>query len=230
MLAWAESERAGEKRAAEGEHTLTAFAFEQDPLRPAILARRGYTRTDRHGLRFGRPRAEAIAAPDLPPGYRIRTLRATRTSSDAWRCIAPPSSARRSPLDEYRVLQDGAELPPRPGLRGGGAGRLVRGVRARLGRRGEPDDAVRARGLPPRPPSAGARPATLLVEACRRMQARGVEQALVGTSDRQRGRGGALPLRGLRRPRPLPRVEARPLICSSGSDQIPQPFRLRDLV
>jgi ribosomal protein S18 acetylase RimI-like enzyme len=181
MLAWAESERAGEKRAAEGDHTLTAFAFERDPIRPAILARRGYVCTDRYGLRFGRPLTGAIASPGLPPGYRVRTL---RNDEDVERRVAVHRAAfahTKVTLEEYRALQDApsyrldqdfvVESPDGSFA----AFALVWLDEANQTMLFEPVGCHpdhRRRGLT----------RALLVEACRRMQARGARYALVGTS------------------------------------------------
>jgi len=182
-LVWAESQRAEEARNPEVVHTLAAFAFERDPVRPALLARRGYVRTDSYGLRFGQHLTGSLPAPDLPRGYRIRALLG---EEDLERRVAVHRAAFESTKVtevEYRVLQSApsyridqdfvVEAPD-----GSFAAFALLWV----------DEANRTMVFEP----VGCHPdhrrrgltRTLLVEACRRMRARGVEQALVGTSNR----------------------------------------------
>ncbi len=63
-----------ERRTA-GETEATTYAYDDDPQRLGILARRGYTRAgDEHYVRFDHDLAAPIAVPALPPGWMIRHL------------------------------------------------------------------------------------------------------------------------------------------------------------
>lgn len=180
-LDWAESQRAAEKRSSEVAHTLAAFAFEKDPVRPAILARRGYVRTDHHGLRFGKPLDRELPAIDLPPGYRVRPI----VEGDLERRVAVHRAAfehTKVTPEEYRVLQTApsyrldqdfvVEAPDGSFA----AFALVWLDTANQTMVFEPVGCHpdhRRRGLS----------LALLIEACRRMYRRGTRYALVGTSE-----------------------------------------------
>lgn len=181
-LAWAEGQRAAEPRSAEGAHTLAAFAFDADPARQAHLESRGYARTPSAVLRFRRSLDARIAPPALPLGYAVRSLCG---DEDLERRVTVHRAAferTRVTLDEYRVLQTA------PGYRldqdyvmeapdgSFAAFALVWVDEANATAIFEPVGCHpdhRRRGLTQR----------LLVECCARLRARGIVQALVGTSE-----------------------------------------------
>lgn len=70
-LAWYEAERVEA-----GETDATTYAYDDDPQRLGVLHRRGYTRAgDASFVRFEQDLAAPVAAPAVPPGWVIRSLK-----------------------------------------------------------------------------------------------------------------------------------------------------------
>ncbi len=72
LLAWAERRRRDRRAAGDGPVTFTAWAFDCDPERVAILERRGYARGDRFYHYRLRSMDGPLPPPALPLGYTLR--------------------------------------------------------------------------------------------------------------------------------------------------------------
>ncbi len=117
ILAWAERKRltlldrdSGDVPVAYqmlGERTLTTTALETDPVRIAALEARGYQRVERHSVRYRRSLESAIPEPALPPGMKLRHLTDADLEEridlhrDAWSVWGPSSAT----IEEYRKLR-----------------------------------------------------------------------------------------------------------------------------
>ncbi len=74
LLAWAEQQRWATRPLGSQYIPLTAWAYEQDAARNAILQSRGYERTDSFVVYRLRQLIKPLPEPSLPPGYQLRQI------------------------------------------------------------------------------------------------------------------------------------------------------------
>jgi ribosomal protein S18 acetylase RimI-like enzyme len=116
ILDWAEGRRVAELEPAEdvpkayamlGDGTLATSALESDPARVAMLERRGYVKNDRHNVCYSLSLEAPIAAPQLPPGAKLRYATEADLDErielhrDAWSVWGPSSQN----VADYRRLR-----------------------------------------------------------------------------------------------------------------------------
>lgn len=174
-----------------GENTISTKALESDQQRISILQRNGYTRTDRFGVLYSRSLVEApIAQPELDAGLRLRHATDADLEArvdvhrDAWSVWGPSKAT----VETYRRLRSAPLYDPELDVvLEDAAGKFLSYCIGWL----EPANGIgHFEPVGCRPDFTGrgyARAVT--IEGMRRMQARGLHTALVGTeSVNQRAR------------------------------------------
>jgi mycothiol synthase len=116
ILGWGEATRIASLEPAEnvpkayamlGQGTLAASALESDPARVAMLERRGYAKNDRHNICYSLSLAEPLPEPLLPPGGTLRYASEADLDErielhrDAWSVWGPSSQN----VADYRRLR-----------------------------------------------------------------------------------------------------------------------------
>ena len=174
-----------------GENTISTKALESDQQRISILQRNGYTRTDRFGVLYSRSLVEApIVQPELDAGLRLRhatdadLVARVDVHRDAWSVWGPSKAT----VETYRRLRSAPLYDPELDVvLEDAAGKFLSYCIGWL----EPANGIgHFEPVGCRPDFTGrgyARAVT--IEGMRRMQARGLHTALVGTeSVNQRAR------------------------------------------
>ena len=189
MLAWGE-ERArheGSSRpvpkayAMLGERTISTLAMEDDPDRIAALEAHGYARVDRFSFRFRRS-LERIPEPELPEGMRLRHVTEADIEEridlhrDAWSVWGPSGAT----VEAYRSLREAPWHEPELDVVLEHRGSLVSYA---IGWVDEASGVGIFEPVGTRPEYAGRGLAKLvLYEGLRRMKARGMTAARIGTA------------------------------------------------
>jgi ribosomal protein S18 acetylase RimI-like enzyme len=174
-----------------GENTLSTKALDSDPGRVSLLNRKGYSRTDRFHVLYSRSLVEApIAQPDLDAGLRLRHATDADLDArvdvhrDAWSAWGKSKVT----VETYRRLRSAPIYDPELDVvLENAAGKFLSYC---IGWRDAANGIGHFEPVGCRPDFAGrgyARAVT--IEGLRRMQARGLHTALVGTeSINQRAR------------------------------------------
>ncbi len=174
-----------------GENTLSTKALDSDPGRVSLLNRNGYSRTDRFHVLYSRSLVEApIAQPDLDAGLRLRHATDADLDArvdvhrDAWSVWGKSKVT----VETYRRLRSAPIYDPELDVvLENAAGKFLSYC---IGWRDAANGIGHFEPVGCRPDFAGrgyARAVT--IEGLRRMQARGLHTALVGTeSINQRAR------------------------------------------